>query len=53
MGLIAPLRGDYAIAPGEGLTMFCGIAEPDEVACVDIRLNCCGMKQQSILMDHY
>jgi hypothetical protein len=49
VALITPPGGDYAIAPDEGLTMFCGIAEPDEVAGVVIRLNRCGMKPQPIL----
>jgi hypothetical protein len=51
MALITPPKGDYAIAPDEGPTMFCGIVEPDEVAGVVIRLNCCGMKPQPILSD--
>src|SRR6266508_3079406 len=63
MALIASPRGNNTIAPGEGLTlycgisqpdegliMFCGIVEPDEAACVAIRLNCCGMKPQSIYL---
>jgi hypothetical protein len=49
VALFTPPKEDYAIAPDEGLTMFCGIAEPDEVDGVVISLNCCGMKPQPIL----
>ena len=53
MALIAPPRGDYAIAPSEGLTMFYGNGEPDEVVYVAMRINNCGMMPQSILMGHH
>ena len=48
VALIIPPGVDYAIAPDEGSLWFEGIAEPNEVACVAIHPNCCGMKPQSI-----
>ena len=43
-----------AIAQDEGLTMFYGIAGPDQIADVALLLNCCGVKLQPILSDcHY
>jgi len=43
-----------ALAQDERLTMFCGIAGPDQIASVALLLNCCGVKLQRILSDcHY